>query len=372
MASTPAEMAGWDRYPTYSTYLSMMQQWVSEYPALCRLDTIGTSINGRLILSLELSSALNDSTLPEFFYSSTIHGDEITGFVMMLRLIDTLLSSYGQSERLTALLDGTHICINPLSNPDGTYYSGDNSVQNARRYNARNIDLNRRYPDPFRNYSYSIPQENQLMISYMQRHHFSLSANLHGGAEVLNYPWDSFTSLERPHPDAEWWKALCRKCIDTLRAYPNGTFDDVEDSGFIAGGDWYVIGGGRQDYVNQALGCLEITMEISVDKQLSSNRLPEYWRFLAPMLITYMEAVHTLPTSVGIPAVTSEQLSAYPNPTTGQVFLSGIKENEEVEILDIQGHLLMQKQGATLDLSPLPQGIYLLRTAEAVGKIIKR
>ena len=85
-----------------------------------------------------------------------------------------------------------------------------------------------------------------------------------------------------------------------------------------------------------------------------------------------MEAVHTLPTPVGIPAIATEQLSAYPNPTTGQVLLSGIKENEKIEILDIQGHLLMQSQGATLDLSPLPQGIYLLRTADAVGKVIKR
>ena len=86
MASTPAEMANWDRYPTYSTYVSMMQQWAADYPTLCRLDTIGTSVNGRLILSMEITANRSTDTLPEFFYSSTIHGDEVTGYVMMLRL----------------------------------------------------------------------------------------------------------------------------------------------------------------------------------------------------------------------------------------------------------------------------------------------
>ena len=91
MATTPAQMANWDRYPTYSTYVTMMQQWATDYPTLCRLDTIGTSVNGRLILSMELTANPSDTTLREFFYSSTIHGDEVTGYVMMLRLIDTLL-----------------------------------------------------------------------------------------------------------------------------------------------------------------------------------------------------------------------------------------------------------------------------------------
>lgn len=95
MATTPAQMAGWDRYPTYSTYVAMMQQWAADFPTLCRLDTIGTSVNGRLILSMELTANPSDTSLPQFFYSSTIHGDEVTGYVLLLRLIDTLLRGYG-------------------------------------------------------------------------------------------------------------------------------------------------------------------------------------------------------------------------------------------------------------------------------------
>ena len=78
MASTVEEMASWDRYPTYETYVAMMQQWAQEYPAICTLDTIGTSLQGRLILAAHIEGNRDvDLYRPQFFYSSTIHGDEV-------------------------------------------------------------------------------------------------------------------------------------------------------------------------------------------------------------------------------------------------------------------------------------------------------
>ena len=186
MATTVDQMSNWNRYPTYSVYVEMMQGWADDFPNLCRLDTIGTSVNGRLILSLEITAHPENPNLPEFLYSSTIHGDEITGYVMMLRLIDTLLHGYGNNAQYTDLINRTLICINPLANPDGTYYSGDTTVQGSRRNNANNIDLNRNYPNPFGSSKAALQQENAAMIAYFDRHNFRLSANLHGGSEVMN------------------------------------------------------------------------------------------------------------------------------------------------------------------------------------------
>ena len=45
----------WDNYPTYSQYDSIMQSFATLYPSLCRLDTIGTSVNGKLVLALKIS-----------------------------------------------------------------------------------------------------------------------------------------------------------------------------------------------------------------------------------------------------------------------------------------------------------------------------
>lgn len=388
MASTVEEMSGWDRYPTYETYLEMMRRWAEDYPELCHVDTLGTSVRGRLILSMYINAQEDTGGVaerPEFFYSSTIHGDEVTGYVMMLRLIDTLLSSYGTSPELTDLMDRTRISINPLANPDGTYWGGNETVGMARRYNANNIDLNRNFPNPFAvalpsrgGAKAGVPVENQVMMDYFEAHNFRLSANLHGGAEVMNYPWDSFTSAERPHPAADWWEAVCKRFVDTARAVGTGHFNSVCLDGYIAGGDWYVITGGRQDYVNAVYNCLEVTMEISVKKLLSSERLPEYWHFLAQPFINYIKEIHTLPAITGIgrcPAQGMVLLKAFPNPTTGLVNVGGLAADETLQLYDMSGRMLEEwkadgRQQTVIDLKKYPQGIYLLRAGVRQVKLV--
>ncbi|MBQ8703901.1 MAG: T9SS type A sorting domain-containing protein [Bacteroidales bacterium] len=377
MAALVDEMAAWDRYPTYETYLAMMQRWAERYPDLCTIDTIGTSVRGRLILAAHIEGNRSlDLYRPQFFYSSTIHGDEVTGYVMMLRLIDTLLASYGTSQRLTDLVDETAIYINPLANPDGAYWQGNQSVQGSMRYNANWVDLNRNYPDPFGGAKAAVEQENEAMIDYFTAHRFRLSANLHGGSEVMNYPWDCFTSLQNPHPQAGWWKGVCKRFVDTVRTYNNTLFRDVVSSGIIAGGDWYVIHGGRQDYVNYYHDCLEVTMEVSTVKTLSSDLLPAYWNALGHSFINYIAEVHNLPEGVGIadgqPSATGARLAVYPNPATGQVTVQGLEPDAEVCILDLGGRCLYRGTGPTLDLSALPAGVYTLQAGGRSTRIIKK
>ena len=383
MADNVDDMASWDRYPTYETYLRMMSRWAETYPQLCHIDTIGVSVRDRLILSMYIEpQTVDDLYRPEFFYSSTIHGDEVTGYVMMLHLIDTLLSSYGTSPEITSLIDGTRISINPLANPDGTYRSGNNSVRGASRYNANNVDLNRNYPDPFAPAKESLEQENRAMIDYVSAHHFRLSANLHGGSEVMNYPWDCFTSLQNPHPAADWWQEVCQRFVDTARVRDNRRFLDVNASGVIAGGDWYVIHGGRQDYINFYHDCLEVTMEISSQKTVGSEQLPAYWNALGQSFINYIGEIHQLPTSPDPPdppaaidecASLQSQTSVYPNPTAGEITIVAF-ENTLATLHDIHGRHIMdiplEKDANTLYISDLQKGIYFLRIGEKTAKIV--
>ncbi len=376
MASSIEQMADWDRYPTYDTYMAMMQDWAERFPQLCRVDTIGTSVKGRLILSMYITgSDDNDLYRPEFFYSSTMHGDEVTGYVMMLRLIDTLLEGYGSNAQYTQLLNSTRIYINPLSNPDGTYRSGNHTVSGATRYNSNYVDLNRNYPDPFGTEPMNSQQkENTAMINYVANHNFRLSANLHGGAEVMNYPWDSFTSSEQPHPDREWWIEVCKHFVDTSRTYSNSHFRDTYNSGYTAGGDWYVIPNGRQDYINYYHNCREMTMEISSDKTISSSQLPEYWRFLQHSLVNYIAEIHTIGNTNNITDLqNTPAIQIYPNPTNDKVF---VKERtlDDIHIFNIQGKEVMLLPAGTqlIDFKGLSDGVYILRTGTYSIKIVKR
>jgi len=294
MATSVSQMENWDRYPTYEVYRQMMINFQENYPTICKLDSIGTSIQNRQIYVLKISdNVLEDEAEPEFFYTSTMHGDETTGFILMLRLADSLLSSYGSSAELTEMVNNIEIYINPNSNPDGTYRGGNSTVSDATRYNANNKDLNRDYPDP-RIGANNPPQEqeNQVMMNFAESRHFVMSANFHGGAEVMNYPWDTWTegyNDYKSHPDAAWFKKICTDYVSSARLINANYMKDVTSSGVTNGGDWYVITGGRQDYMNYWHQCREITVELSSSKLLATESLNYYWEINKVSLLNFIK-----------------------------------------------------------------------------------
>jgi hypothetical protein len=292
-ASSLQEATRWDVYPTYPQYDSIMQAFAAAHPAICRLDTLGYSLQGRLLLAVKISDNVQqDEDEPEFFYTSTMHGDETGGYVMLLHLIDSLLTGYGQGGQIQRLVDSLEIWINPLANPDGTYHGGDNTVSNAVRFTADTIDLNRNYPDlvegphPDGN---DYATENVAMMDFMQQHHFVMSANLHAGAEVVNYPWDSWNSSERTHADNDWFVMISREYADTVHAHAPAGYMTYLGNGVANGGDWYEISGGRQDYVTGFLHGREVTIELDDTKITPSGNLLSLWDYNKRSFLNYME-----------------------------------------------------------------------------------
>ena len=119
-------------------------------------------------------------------------------------------------------------------------------------------------------------------------------------------------------------------------------------------------------------------MEISVKKLLSSERLPEYWHFLAQPFINYIKEIHTLPAITGIgrcPAQGMVLLKAFPNPTTGLVNVGGLAADETLQLYDMSGRMLEEwkadaRQQTVIDLKKYPQGIYLLRAGVRQVKLV--
>jgi hypothetical protein len=276
----------WDKYPAYSQYDSIMQSFAENYPDICRLDTIGTSINGKLVLALKISdNPADDEDEPAVFYTSTIHGDETGGFVLMLRLADYLLKNYDLDTRVSNLADNLEIWINPLSNPDGTYGTG-NLIISPTRYNANGVDLNRNFPDPFQPEELQ-QKENTDMIKFMRKHKFALSANFHSGAEVVNYPWDRW--LSKYHADNLWFNAISRAYADTVHTYAGPAYMNDLDNGVTRGSEWYVIYGGRQDFVTGELQGREVTIELDYIKITPAAQLELLWQYNQRSLLGYLE-----------------------------------------------------------------------------------
>ncbi len=320
MANSFAEMENWDRYPTWDVLQEMMLSFANNYPDICRLDTIGFSEEGRALLVVKISDNVNlDETEPEFFLSGQMHGDELVSYILPLRMIDYLLSNYGNNDQVDNLVNNLELWINPLSNPDGTYGDSETDVSGATRYNANGVDLNRNFPDPNGSWNpdgNETAAENLAMMNFAAERHFVMAANSHSGAEVVNYPWDSWEEL---HADDDWLYETSRKYADTVHANsPSGYFTLMND-GITNGYAWYTTDGSRQDYFNYYENCREVTLEWSDPKLLDAEELPDHWNYNRNALLNYfaeaLEGVHGIVTD----SITDEPLFA-------EVFIEGHDE----------------------------------------------
>lgn len=290
MTNTIEGIEAWDSYPTYDVYVQMLYQYQELYPNICRIVDAGTTVQGRKILFAIISDNVNlNEDEPEFMFSSTMHGDEATGYVLMLRLIDSLLNGYGTNARITNLVNNMEIWINPNANPDGTYRNGNNTLSGARRYNYNGIDINRNFPDPADGLhpdGSAWQPETIAMMNLATQKNFVLSCNFHGGVEVVNYPWDTWSRL---HPDNNWYFDISRKYADTVHAHAPSTYMSDFVNGITNGYAWYRITGGRQDYFTYFKRGREVTIEISNTKLISASLLPAHWEYNKRSFLNYME-----------------------------------------------------------------------------------
>ncbi len=279
----------WDEYPTYEAYEAMMEEFAATYPENCTLIELGTLPSGHKILLARINNGVVDGK-PKFLYGSTIHGDETTGYVMMLRLIDLLLTRQDLPE-VQNVLENIDLFICPNANPDGTYRGGNHTVSGATRYNINGVDMNRNYPDPVDGAhpdgeDYAI--ETQWFMQFAEDYQITMSAHYHGGAEVMNYPWDN--NYER-HADDSWWQMVSREYADLCHEHNSDYMDDLDNNGITNGADWYRIGGGRQDFMNYYMQCREVTIECSTTKCPDPSQLPTFWDYNYNSIFAYMNQV---------------------------------------------------------------------------------
>ena len=282
--------SNWNYYPTYQEYVDMMTAFADSFPDICKLHHLGTLNSGREILIVQISNNVGQKeNEPSFLYTSSMHGDELAGYILSLRLVDYLLNGYDNNPRLTDLINNIDIWINPLANPDGAYAGGNQDVWSATRYNANWNDLNRNYPDPEDGqHPDGNPWQDETVIfmGLADTVNFTISANMHGGVEVCNYPWETWITLAA---DDNWWQYVSTEYADSCQTNSGNGYFNYLNNGITNGWDWYEVDGGRQDYMNYFRYCREFTLELSDDKTPNPNDLPSLWDANYPSLLNYME-----------------------------------------------------------------------------------
>lgn len=135
---------------------------------------------------------------------------------------------------------------------------------------------------------------------------FVLSANLHGGALVANYPYDDgpgFGTAPNLSPDDAVFKALSHAYSDAHPRMhlgkpcppppgsPAGVLDDSFPGGITNGAAWYSVSGGMQDYNYLKSNAFEITLELGCTKFPKAEELPKFWMENRDALLTFIEMV---------------------------------------------------------------------------------
>ena len=108
-------------YRTYEELYEAMKDLVDEYPGLTELYSIGQSLQGRQLWTVEITNKETGRAVekPGLWIDGNTHSGEVTGSAVCLYTIGYLLENYGQDEFVTGLLDNTAIYVLPRVNPDG-------------------------------------------------------------------------------------------------------------------------------------------------------------------------------------------------------------------------------------------------------------
>src|SRR3989338_2459369 len=231
---------------------------------------------------MKISDNVNsDEVEPEFKYISSMHGDEITGRELTIKLIEDLAAKYATDSEIRELIDSTEIFIMPSMNPDGS--------ENEVRSNDNGRDLNRNFPDVSSqdaNSDAGREIETQAIMKWQAQRNFALSANFHGGAVVVNYPWDS--KMER-HPLDALLQDISLKYADlNSEMRTSGEFS----RGITNGADWYVVRGGMQDWSYVYHNDLQVTIELSDMKWPDYSDIPGFYERNKDSMLEFMKVVH--------------------------------------------------------------------------------
>lgn len=176
-----------------------MHDLAATYPSITRLYSIGKSVQQRDLWVLEIGQTpgRHVAGVPEFKYVANMHGNEVVGRELLLLLAKYLCENYEADERVTRLVKGTRIHLLASMNPDGYEVAHEGDEGSAvGRSNANGVDLNRNFPD-----QYGVTADNAVaepetaaVMRWTKSIPFVLSANLHNGALVANYPYDDRAS----------------------------------------------------------------------------------------------------------------------------------------------------------------------------------
>ncbi|XP_072384929.1 carboxypeptidase E-like isoform X1 [Diabrotica undecimpunctata] len=313
--------------------VAVLQDVNARCPNITRIYTLSeNSVLGLPLYFIEFSTnpGRHEILKPEFKYIANMHGNEVLGRELLLKLADFLCDEYMKgNKQIRSLIRTTRIHLMPSMNPDGWQLATDTGGQDylIGRTNNNSVDLNRNFPNLdriiFTNEEQHVNHNNHLLedlthldqplqpetkavIRLIMQIPFVLSANLHGGDLVANYPYDDSRSGRQngeytatPDDDTFRHLALSYSFYHADMADPKrkgcGDYESQDfpkQGGITNGAKWYALQGGMQDFNYLSSNDMEITLELGCAKYPPASELQPEWERNKDALINFIWQAH--------------------------------------------------------------------------------
>jgi len=139
------------QYKSYEQTCEFLKECVRKYSDLIKIQSIGTTWEGRDIMLATISLNVEHADLkPAMLYTGTIHAREWIGNELAVSFIEYLLSNHSSNPKVLKTLTKNTLYIVPCVNPDGFEYSRSHFSfwRKNRRDNGDGsfgVDLNRNF-----------------------------------------------------------------------------------------------------------------------------------------------------------------------------------------------------------------------------------
>jgi len=262
---------------------AQLRKLASTYPHLCKIKTIGYSIQDRAILAMRLTNEKIKTEKAQVLFLATHHAREWVATETAMRLIKYLTSNFGSTARVTDLLNTTEVWVIPVANPDGYQYTFTN--ERLWRKNLRDndgdgqitisdgVDLNRNFDShwgyndegsspnrssgQYRGPAPNSEPETQAVIDFIQDNDFKFVISYHTYGNLILYPWG--------------WQVKTPSLDDPIFVAQAGTdanpaiWDSLLDAGYDpgVGADLYTMNGEFTDWCYYTLGIPAYIVELT-------------------------------------------------------------------------------------------------------------
>ena len=262
----------YSNYYPFADHVSFMNQLVGERPDLASISSIGQTLLGNPIWTVNATGPGDASSRPQVAINATIHAREWITTPAAEYLLESLVRDYDSSPRIRNLMDTVDWYVTPVFNVDGYLYTW--STERYWRKNRRNngggsfgVDLNRNWDidwggngassnpndETYRGTSAFSEPETQVMRDFLLTlDDLRAHVDTHSYSQLVLHAPGTFA---QPTPNESELQAVAEEMSDAILG-TNGAFYVPQ-----RGVDLYEAAGAFSDWTGLVLGAFGFTIE---------------------------------------------------------------------------------------------------------------